>query len=119
MVRYQIAKPKAYKNSKIQCPCGGHYTDAVYKGSFYNEDPQTNHEKTKMHQEYVANGNKMSTKIKEKLETKAKKELAEKAANLALKRVGQVHCGCGSYYNNNYHCRETHLCTAKHMKWEK
>lgn len=114
MGRYGYGKPKAqkYQNTKIKCPCGGYYTSATYSGSYANIDPKTKHEESKMHQEFVANGNKMSAKVKEKLEKKAAAELAEK-------RAGQVLCGCGSWYNvkDNGPAKAKHLGTAKHAKW--
>jgi hypothetical protein len=115
--RFGRAKTFKHNNSKIQCPCGGFYTSAVYSGSFASTDPQANHEKTKMHQEFVANGNKMSKKVKEKLEIKAAKELEEQRTALEEKRAHQVLCGCGSYHNNNYNAKQKHLSTAKHDKW--
>jgi len=122
MGKYYQLKPKAYKNSKTQCPCGGFYTDAVYTGDYANINPKINHEKTKMHQDYVNNGNKMSSGVKAKLEKAAAKEKEEREAAkeereaaLAEKRKTQTLCGCGSYYNNN--TEDRHFDTAKHSKW--
>ena len=117
MVKFFSSKPKAYKNNKIQCPCGGYSTDAVYSGHYANIDPQTNHETTNMHQDFIKNGNKMSSVVKEKLEKKERKIKEDKDAAIALKREKQILCGCGSYYNNDQKAKERHLNTAKHAKW--
>lgn len=118
MVKYFSSKSKAYSNSKTQCPCGGYYTDAVYSGAYANIDPQTNHEATNMHQEFIKNGNKMSSVVKAKLEKKERKVKEDKDAAIALKREKQILCGCGSYYNDDLKRKEKHFETAKHSKWE-
>lgn len=110
-------KPKAYKNNKIHCACGGSYTDAVYAGSFANCDGKASHELTKMHQKFLANGNKMDEKVKARLDKAAANAQLEKDRALNEKRAGQVHCGCGSYYNKNMMAKEKHFETAKHEKW--
>jgi hypothetical protein len=97
--------------------CGGFYTDAIYTGVHANIDPQTNHEKTKMHQDFVNNGNKMSNVVKAKLEKAAAKKEEEKNAALTLKRKDQILCGCGSYYNKEGRRKHNHFNTAKHSKW--
>ena len=51
---------------RITCECGGYYTDAVYSGVYEMISPKERHEKTKMHPEFIKNGNVMSEKLKEK-----------------------------------------------------
>lgn len=94
MGRYSYShKRVVYKNNKIQCQCGGHYTDATYQGSYANIDPQTKHEQTKMHQTFVANGNKMDKKVEARLIVAAAKAKEERDEALANKRANQTLCG--------------------------
>ena len=100
----------------VHCPCGGTYLEGVY--SYL---PQLNHENTKMHQEFLSNGNVMNTKVKAKLDKKAADKKAEKDDALALKRDNQTLCGCGSFFNKSYvdggRGEDRHFSTAKHVKW--
>lgn len=101
-----------YYQNKVDCDCGGSYSMAEYGGSYGNCDNKTSHEATKIHQNYLKTG-VMSEKTKQKKLRAAIVEEKRVEDALAEKRLGQILCGCGSWYNPKH----THLATEKHAKW--
>ena len=116
----KASKRKSYNKAKrermVLCPCGGSFLEGVFTNL-----PRYKHENTKMHQDYLSNGNVMNTKVKAKLDKKAADKKAEKDDALARRRDNQTLCGCGSFVNKAYvdggRGEDKHFGTAKHVKW--